>query len=195
MELAGAFYSPPSCWLLHPLTVSLSGQQALSWPCSAVWCPGPFTKRGLANLRICIFCAAAYGVGAFGGAQGAIYVAKHLGATGEGVVRLALGGILFSLAVYFIVGGDSALILAGLAGGSMFILGAMSQLMYQRQRKGRARPPQRREPVRRTRPASQKAKEQRPPTQGSKPTPKSPKPASKSPKPPQTNSGSQGGGY
>jgi uncharacterized membrane protein YfcA len=66
---------------------------------------GPFTKRGLANLRICIFCAAAYGVGAFGGAQGAIYVAKHLGATGEGVVRLALGGILFSLAVYFIVGG------------------------------------------------------------------------------------------
>ena len=66
---------------------------------------GPFTKRGLANLRICIFCAAAYGVGAFSGAQGAIYVAKHLGATGEGVVRLALGGILFSLAVYFIVGG------------------------------------------------------------------------------------------
>jgi uncharacterized membrane protein YfcA len=66
---------------------------------------GPFTKRGLANLRICIFCAAAYGVGAFSGAQGAIYVAKHLGETGEGVVRLALGGILFSLAVYFIVGG------------------------------------------------------------------------------------------
>ena len=66
---------------------------------------GPFTKRGLANLRICIFCAAAYGVGAFGGAQGAIYVAKHLGETGEGIVRLALGLILFSLAVYFILGG------------------------------------------------------------------------------------------
>jgi len=66
---------------------------------------GPFMKRGLANLRICIFCAAAYGVGAFTGAQGAIYVAKHLGATGEGLVRLALGIILCSLAVYFIVGG------------------------------------------------------------------------------------------
>jgi len=66
---------------------------------------GPFMRRGLANLRICIFCAAAYGVGAFSGAQGAIYVAKHLGATGEGLVRLALGIILFSLAVYFIVGG------------------------------------------------------------------------------------------
>jgi uncharacterized membrane protein YfcA len=66
---------------------------------------GPFMKRGLANLRICIFCAAAYGVGAFTGAQGAIYVAKHLGATGEGLVRLALGIILASLAVYFVVGG------------------------------------------------------------------------------------------
>jgi len=66
---------------------------------------GPFMRGGLANLRICIFCAAAYGVGAFGGAQGAIYVARNLGAAGEGVVRLALGIILCSLAVYFVVGG------------------------------------------------------------------------------------------
>jgi hypothetical protein len=66
---------------------------------------GPFMKGGLANLRICIFCAAAYGVGAFAGAQGAIYVAQHLGETGEGLIRLALGLILASLAVYFLVGG------------------------------------------------------------------------------------------
>ena len=66
---------------------------------------GPFMRGGLANLRICIFCAAAYGVGAFGGAQGAIYVAKHLGESGEGFVRLALGVILCSLALYFVVGG------------------------------------------------------------------------------------------
>lgn len=66
---------------------------------------GPFMRGGLANLRICIFCAAAYGVGAFGGAQGAIFVAKRLGEAGEGLVRLALGIILASLAVYFVVGG------------------------------------------------------------------------------------------
>jgi uncharacterized membrane protein YfcA len=66
---------------------------------------GPFMKRGLANLKICIYCAAAYGIGAFAGAQGAIYVAKHLGETGEGLVRLALGVILASLGVYFVVGG------------------------------------------------------------------------------------------
>ena len=66
---------------------------------------GPFMKKGLANLRICIFCAAAYGVGAFAGAQGAILVAKHLGDSGEGFVRMTLGLILAMLAVYFIVGG------------------------------------------------------------------------------------------
>jgi uncharacterized membrane protein YfcA len=66
---------------------------------------GPFMRGGLANLRISIYCAAAYGVGAFTGAQGAIYVASNLGESGEGVIRLALGLILASVAVYFIVGG------------------------------------------------------------------------------------------
>ncbi len=66
---------------------------------------GPFMRRGLANLRISIFCAAAYGIGAFTGAQGAIFVAKYLGATGEGIVRMSLGAILAALAVYFVVGG------------------------------------------------------------------------------------------
>lgn len=66
---------------------------------------GLFMKTGLANLRICIYCAAAYGIGAFIGAQGAILVAQHLGATGEGVIRIALGGILCALAVYFLLGG------------------------------------------------------------------------------------------
>jgi uncharacterized membrane protein YfcA len=66
---------------------------------------GPFMRRGLANLRICIFCAAAYGVGAFTGAQAAIYVAESLGKSGEGAVRLALGVILALLGIYFVVGG------------------------------------------------------------------------------------------
>ena len=66
---------------------------------------GPFMRRGLANLRICIFCAAAYGVGAFTGAQLAIMVAESLGEAGEGFVRLALGVLLLALGVYFIVGG------------------------------------------------------------------------------------------
>ncbi len=66
---------------------------------------GLFMRQGLANLRICIFSAAAYGIGAFTGAKGAIYVAKYLGPTGDGLVRIALGVILFLLALYFIIGG------------------------------------------------------------------------------------------
>lgn len=66
---------------------------------------GPFMRRGLANLRICIFCAASYGVGAFWGSRGAIYVKEHMGEMGEGLVRLLLGVILFSLGAYFIIGG------------------------------------------------------------------------------------------
>lgn len=67
---------------------------------------GPFMRRGLANLKICIMSATAYGIGAFVGAQGAILVAEHLGATGEGLVRISLGFIILLLAVYFILGGQ-----------------------------------------------------------------------------------------
>lgn len=67
---------------------------------------GPFMRRGLANLKICILAATAYGIGAFTGAQGALLVAKHLGAMGEGLVRLALGLIILSLAGYFVFGGQ-----------------------------------------------------------------------------------------
>jgi len=66
---------------------------------------GPFMRSGLANLRVSVLLAASYGVGAFGGAMGAILVADSLGATGEGFIRMALGLILVLLGVYFIMGG------------------------------------------------------------------------------------------
>ncbi len=66
---------------------------------------GIFMRRGLGNLKICIFLATAYGVGAFAGAKSAIMVAKYLGDSGEGAIRLALGLILASLAIYFLIGG------------------------------------------------------------------------------------------
>ena len=43
---------------------------------------GLFMRQGLANLRICIFSATAYGIGAFVGAKGAIFVARYLGESG-----------------------------------------------------------------------------------------------------------------
>lgn len=66
---------------------------------------GPFMRSGLSNLRLSIFLCVAFGIGAFSGAQGAILVAEHMGDTGEGLVRLMLGVILFVLALYFVFGG------------------------------------------------------------------------------------------
>jgi uncharacterized protein len=66
---------------------------------------GPFMRSGLANMRISVFLCCGFAIGAFTGANGAILVAQHMGAAGEGFVRLILGVILFTLALYFIFGG------------------------------------------------------------------------------------------
>ncbi|MBN2452154.1 MAG: sulfite exporter TauE/SafE family protein [Lentisphaeria bacterium] len=66
---------------------------------------GPFLKRGIGNLKLAILCNLGYGIGGFTGAQGAIWVSRHMGSTGEGGIRLALGTIVLLLAVYFIAGG------------------------------------------------------------------------------------------
>lgn len=68
---------------------------------------GPFMRRGLANLKVCLLCTSVLSVGAFVGAQGAILLADSMGATGDGIVRLALGIIIFLLVLYFLRGGDS----------------------------------------------------------------------------------------
>lgn len=66
---------------------------------------GPFTKSGLGNLKLSMYCCIGYGAGAFAGAQGAIMVSEQLGITGEGFVRIALGIIVFLLVLYFLRGG------------------------------------------------------------------------------------------
>lgn len=66
---------------------------------------GPFMKWGIGNLRMCILFAFSYGLGAFVGAQGAIYVWTYSGAEGEAAIRIALGIIIAVVAVYFFLGG------------------------------------------------------------------------------------------
>lgn len=66
---------------------------------------GPFMRRGLANLKLCVLLAASYGIGAFLGATGAILVADSMGESGEAIIRLALGVIVICIAGYFIWGG------------------------------------------------------------------------------------------
>ena len=66
---------------------------------------GPFMKSGLGNLKLSLYCCCGYGVGAFIGAQGAIWASKQLGITGEGIIRIILGVIVLLLAFYFLWGG------------------------------------------------------------------------------------------
>jgi uncharacterized membrane protein YfcA len=67
---------------------------------------GPFMKSGLANVKICILCISSLSAGAFAGAQSAVVLAESMGETGDGIVRLSLGIIVFVLTAYFIIGGN-----------------------------------------------------------------------------------------
>lgn len=69
---------------------------------------GPFMRSGLANLKLVILCACAYGVGAFAGAQGALVLAERMGASSDAVVRISLGVIVLFVSFYFIRGSTKA---------------------------------------------------------------------------------------
>ena len=66
---------------------------------------GVFMKKGLGNFKMCITLTVSQGIGALFGAQSAIVAASAFGDTGEGVIRIILGGILAAVAVYFFTGG------------------------------------------------------------------------------------------
>jgi uncharacterized membrane protein YfcA len=66
---------------------------------------GIFMKKGLGNIRMCITLAVSQGIGALFGAQCAIVAANAFGDIGEGFIRIVLGGILVSVAIYFFTGG------------------------------------------------------------------------------------------
>lgn len=72
---------------------------------SGIVSSGPFMKTGIANLKVSLFATLGYGSGGFIGAQGAIYVAKNMGASGEGAIRIILAIIVLLLGVYFLLGG------------------------------------------------------------------------------------------
>jgi hypothetical protein len=79
-----------------------------------------------------------------------------------GVFLAAVGGFLVGVAVYFLVESDAAIIYAVLAGGVLFLLGAVFQITTQRERKRPRRAPPRRRPARRRKPPTKKAKEKPP---------------------------------
>lgn len=88
---------------VHSLVVRATGLIVAMF--SGLVSTGPFMRRGLANLKLCILLAASYGIGAFLGATGAIMVAQKMGESGEAAIRVILGVIVVCIAGYFIWGG------------------------------------------------------------------------------------------
>ena len=66
---------------------------------------GIFLRKGLGNLKLTLILATSQGVGAFLGAQTAIYAYNYLGKQGEAWIRLLLGVMLTAISVYFLFGG------------------------------------------------------------------------------------------
>lgn len=68
---------------------------------------GPFMRKGLANIKVVLYCAIPIIVGAMLGAQVAISMAENMGDMGDAIVRFLLGVILVGIAVLFITGGSN----------------------------------------------------------------------------------------
>jgi uncharacterized protein len=73
--------------------------------CGGIVSSGLLLKTGIANLKLSIFSTLGYGLGGFAGAQGAIFIAKNMGASGEGVIRIVLAAIVIIISLYFIFSG------------------------------------------------------------------------------------------
>jgi uncharacterized membrane protein YfcA len=72
---------------------------------NALVATGPLARTGLCNIRLGLFLMIPLGIGAFTGAQGAIYVATAFGVGGEGIIRIILALIILALFLYFLLGG------------------------------------------------------------------------------------------
>jgi len=68
---------------------------------------GPFMRKGLADVKIVLYCAIPIIAGAMLGSYAAIALAEVMGAQGDAIVRLLLGLILVLIAILFIVGGSN----------------------------------------------------------------------------------------
>ena len=69
---------------------------------------GPFMRKGLADIRVVLYCGIPIILGAMGGAHAAIELAHDMGEAGDALVRLLLGLILVFIALMFIFGGNKS---------------------------------------------------------------------------------------
>jgi len=68
---------------------------------------GPFMRSGLADIKIVLYCAVPFVIGATSGSTIAIYLRAIMGEIGDAILRLLLGVLLLFIACLFIKGGAS----------------------------------------------------------------------------------------
>ncbi|MAI00564.1 MAG: permease [SAR116 cluster bacterium] len=68
---------------------------------------GPFMRKGLADIKLVFLGALPILIGGLLGSFAAIFMSKHLGETGDYLVRLSLGLLLLGIASVFVLGGAS----------------------------------------------------------------------------------------
>ena len=68
---------------------------------------GPFMRKGLADIKLVFLGALPILIGGLLGSFAAIFMSKHLGETGDYLVRLSLGLLLLGIASVFLLGGAS----------------------------------------------------------------------------------------
>ncbi len=68
---------------------------------------GPFMRKGLADIKLVFLGALPILIGGLLGSFAAIFMSKHLGETGDYLVRLSMGLLLLGIASVFVLGGAS----------------------------------------------------------------------------------------
>lgn len=101
----GVLWSPIAMAFTPMDSVIIRGSGLIVAMFNGLVASGPLMKRGVGNIKLVLFTLVAYGLGAFSGAQGAIYVAKVFGPAGEGIIRILLSMIVCIVGLYFIFGG------------------------------------------------------------------------------------------
>ena len=90
---------------IDPLIIRSTGLVVAMF--SGLVATGPFMRKGLADIKLVFLGALPILIGGLLGSFAAIFMSKHLGETGDYLVRLSLGLLLLGIASVFVLGGAS----------------------------------------------------------------------------------------
>lgn len=100
----GVIFTPIMLAFTNVDSVVIRGTGLIVAMFSGLISTGIFLRKGLGNYRFCMTMTLSQSIGALLGATLAVRAAETGGASGEGLVRTALGLLLAAIAVYFLLG-------------------------------------------------------------------------------------------